>query len=165
MAEEVFMSEGKLYARGAGSTGGVPTTALAGGDELFFSEITGNFTSTATSYIDITGLTGTMTVPEGPYVVEFYAPLLVTDSGATGSIQALAGSTVVVSDAFRAPANNTAAGIYARTRFPSSMHTAVPGTQVTYKLQLKSSFTTTAVSLFVDFGGRVNPAFIRAFRT
>jgi hypothetical protein len=165
MAEEVFMSEGKLYARGAGSTGGVPTTALAGGDELFFSEITGNFASTSTSFIDITGLTGTMTVPDGPYIVELYTPVASSGAGANSTVQLVTGSTVLVSDTFKAPAANDGAGLYMRQRFPSSMHTAAPGTQVTYKAQLKSAFTTSTATVFVDFAGRINPAFIRAYRT
>lgn len=162
MAEEVFLSEGKLVGRG--STTGVPRTALAGGDELFFAEITSNFTSTATSFIDVTGLTGTITVPDGPYIVELYAPLLVGVATSTGSLQIVTGSTVLVSDAFIAPATNAGAGLYMRQRFPSSMHTPAPGSSVTYKAQMKSSMTTSTISIFVDLAGRLNPAYLRAER-
>lgn len=162
MAEEVFLSEGKLTARGGA---GIAPTALAGGDELFFAEITGNFASTAATFIDVTGLTGTLTVPEGPYVVELYAPLFNTQTGITASLQVVTGSTVLVSDSFVSPANNTGVGLYMRSRFPSSMHTAVPGQQVTYKAQMKSSTTAHSVSIFVDLGSRLNPAYIRAFRS
>lgn len=164
MAEEVFLSEGKLVGRG--STSGIPRTALSGGDELFFTEITGNFTSTATTYIDITGLTsGAITVPDGPYMLELIAPVFIDTSGAEGSIQVLAGSTLIMSDTFRAPAANAGDLLHMRTRIPNSMHSPAPGSSVTYRAQLKSSTTAAAISVFVDFAGRLNPAFIRAQRT
>lgn len=161
MAEEVFMSEGKLTARGGA---GVARTALAGGDELFFAEITDNFVSTANTFIDVTGLTGSLAVPEGPYIVEFYMPLFISASGVTGSVQIVNGSTVLVSDSFTAGANNQGAGMYGRTRFPNSMHTAAPASTQTYKIQMKSSTTAHTVSIFIALGSRLNPAYIRAQR-
>lgn len=162
MAEEVFMSEGKLVARGGS---GVPPTALAGGDELFFTEITSNFASTATSYIDVTGLTGTLTVPDGPYIVELFAPAAVAVATAQAAVQLVTGSTVLIGDAYRATAANDSSGLYLRQRFPSTMHSPAPGSVVTYKGQMKSTMTTSTVTLLVDFGGRVNPCYIRAYRT
>lgn len=162
MAEEVFLSEGKLVGRG--STSGVPRTALAGGDELFFAEITSNFTSSSTTFIDVTGLTGTLTVPEGPYMLELIAPVFVPASGVNVSMQIVTGSTLLVSDGFDAASANTGDLLHMRTRLPNSMHTASVGSTVTYKAQMKSSTTATAVSVFVDLAGRLNTAFLRAFR-
>lgn len=162
MADEVFYSEGKLLS-GRGSS--VPRTALSGGDELFFTEITGNFASTSTSYIDVTGLTsGSITVPDGPYVVELFAPVFMDVITADVSMQILAGSSLLVSDTFRAPAANTGDLLQLKARVPFSMHTPAPGSSVTYKAQIKSSMTTATASVFVDFGGRLNPAFIRGYR-
>lgn len=164
MAEEVFLSEGKLVGRG--STSGVPRTALSGGDELFFTEITTNFTSSSATFIDVTGLTsGAITIPDGPFVLELIAPVFIGTSGVECSIQVLAGSTLLISDTFRAPAANTGDLLHMRTRIPNSMHTPAPGSQVTYKAQVKSSTTASDVSVFVDFAGRLNPCFIRAQRT
>lgn len=162
MADEVFYSEGKLV---SGRGPGIPRTALSGGDELFFTEITGNFASTATTYIDVTGLTsGAITVPEGPYVVELFAPVFIDVITADVSVQILAGSTLLVSDTFRAPAANTGDLLQLKARVPYSMHTPAPGSSVTYKAQVKSSMTTATASIFVDFGSRLNPAFIRGYR-
>jgi hypothetical protein len=163
MADEVFYSEGKLL---SGRGASVPRTALSGGDEIFFTEITSNFTSSSASYIDVTGLTsGEITVPEGPFIVEAYTPLVVPTSGVQAAVQIVNGSTVMISDAFRAAAANDGVGLYLRQRFPSSMHSPAPGSLQTYRVQFKSSTTATAISIFVDFGGRVNPAYIRGVRT
>lgn len=162
MAEEVFYSEGKLQS----GRGGIPRTALAGGDELFFTEITSNFASTSTSFIDVTGLTsGAITVPDGPYVVELFAPVFMDLSAQDVSMQIVVGtSTLLVSDTFRSPAANTGDLLQLKTRIPYSMHTPAPGSTVTYKAQLKSSSTAATASVFVDFGSRLNPAFIRGYR-
>lgn len=165
MAEEVWMSGGKLVSRGTGN-GPITRTALSGGDELFFTEITGNFTSSSGTFIDITGLTsGAQTVPEGPFVVELFAPVFSGTAGVDISVQILAGSTLLVSDSFRTPAANTGDLLQLKARIPYSMHTPAPGSSVTYKAQIKSSFTTADVSIFVDLGSRLNPAFIRGYRT
>lgn len=163
MADEVFYSEGKLV---SGRGPGIPRTALAGGDELFFTEITGNFASTAVTYIDVTGLTsGAITVPEGPYVVELFAPVFLDVSAADVSMQIVVGaSTLLVSDTFRAPAANTGDLLQLKARIPYSMHTPAPGSSVTYKAQIKSSTTIATASVFVDFGSRLNPGFIRGYR-
>jgi hypothetical protein len=163
VADEVFYSEGKLV---SGRGPGIPRTALAGGDELFFTEITGNFASTATSFIDVTGLTsGAITVPEGPYVVELFAPVFMDLASQDVSMQIVVGaSTLIVSDTFRSPAVNTGDLLQLKARIPFSMHTPAPGSSVTYKAQVKSSSTAATASVFVDFGGRLNPAFIRGYR-
>ena len=170
MAAEVFISEGKLVSRGGGvagvANGGIPRTALYGGDELFFTEITGNFASSSTSYIDVTGLTsGAITVPDGPYVVELFAPVFMDLTAQDVSMQIVVGtSTLIVSDTFRSPAANTGDLLQLKARIPYSMHTPAPGSSVTYKAQIKSSSTAATASVFVDFAGRLNPAFIRGYR-
>ena len=163
MADEVFYSEGKLV---SGRGPGIPRTALAGGDELFFTEITGNFASTSVSYIDVTGLTsGSMVVPDGPYVVELFAPVFMDLISQDVSMQIVVGtSTLIVSDTFRAPAANTGDLLQLKARIPFSMHTPAPGSSVTYKAQIKSSSTAATASVFVDFGSRLNPGFIRGYR-
>lgn len=163
MADEVFYSEGKLV---SGRGPGIPRTALAGGDELFFTEITSNFASTSVSYIDVTGLTsGSMVVPDGPYVVELFAPVFMDLTSQDVSMQIVVGaSTLVVSDTFRSPAANTGDLLQLKARIPFSMHTPAPGSSVTYKAQIKSSSTAATASVFVDFGSRLNPGFIRGYR-
>jgi hypothetical protein len=163
MADEVFYSEGKLV---SGRGPGIPRTALAGGDELVFAEITGNFASTSVSFIDVTGLTtGAITVPEGPFIVEAEIPLFNNTSGADSSVQIVNGSTVLVADTFRAPGANTGDLLQLKARIPYSIHTPAPGSTQTYKVQIASSTTVSLTTVFVDFAGRVNPAFIRAYRT
>lgn len=163
MAEEVFLSEGKLVGRGP--TSGIPRTALAGGDELFFAEITGAFSSSSTSFIDVTGLSGTMTVPEGPYIVEFLAPVASDTANQDTVCQVLGGSTLLGSDSFRSPSAFFGDTLYLKIRCPYSMHTAAVGSTVTYKVQMKSSTTAAVASVVADFlGSRVGPAYIRAQR-
>ena len=80
-------------------------------------------------------------------------------------MQILAGSTLLVSDTFRSPAANTGDLLQLKTRLPNSMFTPAVGSAQTYKAQLKSSSTAATASIFVDLGSRLNPAFIRGFRT
>lgn len=163
MADEVFYSEGKLV---SGRGPSIPRTALAGGDELFFTEITTNFTSSSTSFIDVTGLTGTLTVPEGPYIVELFIPGSIPTTNVEMNAQLVDGSgTLLAVDRYIADAGGASQVLFMKARVPYSMHSPAPGSSQTYKAQIKSSTTATAVSVFVDFGSRLNPCFIRAYRT
>lgn len=162
MAEEVFMSEGKLVARGGS---GIPATALSGGDELFFAEIVANFTTTSTTLVDITGLTsGPVVIPEGPFCVETVVPVLMEEISTTGTITLLGGSTVLGSDDVRAGAATVGDVLRVVHRIPSSMYSPAPGSLVTFKVQAKTSVATSDFSAFLDFGGRVNPCYVRGWR-
>ncbi len=163
MADEVWYSEGKLL---SGRGASVPSTALSGGDELFFVEITSNFLTASTSLVDITGLTsGPVVIPEGPFCVEVVVPLLMEESGTTGTITLLGGSTTLGSDDVRSGAATVGDNLRITHRIPSSMYAPAPGSSVTFKCQLKTSVATSDASVFVDFAGRVNPCYIRGWST
>lgn len=75
-----------------------------------------------------------------------------------------AGPTVITADSTpRAQFANQPMSFFLRAELPASTHTPTPGTEVTYKLQAKSTHATSDLSVFVDFAGPQNVAYLAAW--
>lgn len=86
--------------------------------------------------------------------------------GAGADIRLVVGaSTVIQADStLRAVTANQAQSFWMRAPLPCSTYTPVAGQQVTFKLQMKSTHATSDASIFVDFAGPQNIAYLEALR-
>ena len=130
-------------------------TALhGGGQRIFAANVSANFTTASTSFVDLPGATATFTVPDRPFAVFAQIPVFVEEANQGGDLQLLAGSTVVTAAAIprqsiAGPSNTMAFGSQA----PLPVWNPTPGSNVTVKVQMKSSVATSDLTVFVDFGG------------
>lgn len=141
------------------------TSLHGGGQELAYAGLSTNFTTSSTSYVDITGLTVTVVAPGRPFVLETWMALLVEEAGRTTDIQMVLGTTnVITADTVKSVSSNQAISFHMRARIPSNTHSTVTtGSSYTYKLQMKSSQTSNDSSIFVNFINPVNVAYLQAY--
>jgi hypothetical protein len=127
----------------------------------------------STSYVDVPGLAISVTIPDGPYVVEFQATgfLDATNTNRNGSliIADAADTQVSVAEIIQGPASGTTAteqGVSIRQAMPHAFHTPAPESVVTYKVRGKVS--NAGARMNVIAGGWFGPfhaPFIRAEKT
>lgn len=138
-------------------------TLHGGGQELAFAGLSANFTTSSTSYVDITGLSITFTAPSRPFVIEAWMSLLVEEAGRTTDIQMLQGTTVITADSVKSVSSNQAMSFHMRARLPTNVQTPTAGSSYTYRLQMKSSQTSNDSSIFVNFISPINVAYLQAY--
>lgn len=132
------------------------TTLHGGGQRIFAANVSANFTTASTTFVDLPGATATFTVPSRPFAVFAQIPVFVEEANQDGDVQILAGSTVVTAakiprQAIAGPSNTMAFGFQA----PLPVWNPTAGTSVTVKVQLKSSVATSDLTVFVDFAGPI----------
>lgn len=86
--------------------------------------------------------------------------------GAGADLRLVRGSNVVVTadSTPRATVGNQVMSFYLRAPIPAPIYTPTAGTTETFKLQVKSTHATSDVSVFVDFAGLNNVAYLEALR-
>lgn len=141
--------------------------ALHGGARrLAVAHVAANFTTASTSYVDIPGATCTFTVPDnGKLVAEAWLPLLVEESARNGDIRMVYGATpsLITADTVRSATTNQAMSFHLRAALPAPIWTPAPGSVQTVKLQMKTSIASSDLSVFVDFAGLQNLAYLEIY--
>lgn len=139
------------------------TSLHGGGTELGYAGLSANFATTSTTYVDITGLSLTMTAPGRPYVLEAWMPLLFQTAGQIADIQLIhSTSTVITADTVRSVSAGQFSSFHLRARIPANTHAPATGSAFTYKLQMKTQ-TATSLTIFVSFGAPTNVAYLQAY--
>lgn len=140
-----------------------------GGQRLFHAERTTNFSTTSTTFVDVPSLTGTITVPDRPYVIDAAFPVVVgpvNDRFCEARLVFGSGPTVLCSDYVERVDNPAPGGVSGdvlrlTAPIPNGIHTPVAGTQVTYKVQIRSSNSDTTSEIFIAFGAQLGLAYIK----
>lgn len=139
------------------------TSLHGGGQELGYAGISANFSTTSTTYVDITGASLTLTTPSRPFVLEAWMPILIASPSQNADVQMIhSTSTVITADTVRSSITSQFTSVFLRARIPASTHAPSSGSAFTYKLQMKSS-TATNVTIFVAFGVPSNVAYLQAY--
>lgn len=140
------------------------TDLHGGGQELAYAGISTNFSTSSTSYVDITGLSVVVVAPSRPYVLETWMPLLIEEAGRTVDVQMVLGTTTVITaNSVKSVSSGQAVPFHLRARLPANVQTPTAGSSYTYKLQIKTSQTSSDASVFVSFIGPVNVAYLQAY--
>jgi len=125
-----------------------------GGQELALANVTANFSTASTSFVDIPGASVTFLGPDRPYVVSFSVPVTVAQIGQGAEMRILGGATQVDWDF--TPRASVAGQTFKQrlvARIPAPTFSPTPGDSVTYKAQLRTIAASSNASITVDFGG------------
>lgn len=126
-------------------------TALHGaGQELFCVESGNNFgpSGVGTTWLDVTGLSATVTIPSRPFVLEVDLPVIILPAATTAWADArlVFGATPTqltankrLGQAVEASVLEKILHLPLKCRVPNLLHTPTPGSQVTYKVQFRGS--------------------------
>lgn len=137
-----------------------------GGRRLAIAHLAANFTTASITYVDIPGATCTFTVPaNGKFVAEAWLPLLVEEAARTGDIRMVFGAvpSIITADTVRSAAANQAMSFHLRAALPAPIWTPTASSTQTVKLQMKTSVATSDLSVFVDFAGLQNLAYLEIY--
>lgn len=147
------------------STHAGDTDLHGGGQELAYAGLSTNFSTSSTSYVDITGLSVTVIAPDRPYVLEAWMALLIEEAGRQADVQMVLGTTTVITaDTVKSVSSGQAMSFHLRARLPSNTQSTVTaGSSYTYKLQMRTSQTSNDNSVFVSFIGPANVAYLQAY--
>ncbi len=132
-------------------------TALhGGGQELALANVSANFSTASTTFVDVPGASITFIVPSRPFVVTFSVPVNVEEAGQGAEMRIVGGATPTQIDWDFTPRATVAGQVFKqflRARVPCPTFTPTPGTSVTFKGQVRTIVATSDVSIVVDFGG------------
>lgn len=133
-------------------------TALhGGGQRIFVANVTSNFTTASTSFVDLPGASGTFTVPSRPFVVKGQIPITVETAGQGGEVRIMSGSTMIAWTFI--PATAAAGQTYTcqfEAQSPLPIWNPTAGSSVTVRVTMKSTLSTSDLTVFVDFAGPIN---------
>jgi hypothetical protein len=137
----------------------------SGGRRLGIAHLANQLTA-STSFVDLPGATLTLTNPTpATFDLILDLPVSIETSGQYGEFQILAGSTVIgVRRTQLAQAANQSLGWGFRLALPSTLYTPVAEASVTYKVQWRSSLSTSDVAIVTEFGVPINTGYFEAVR-
>lgn len=126
------------------------TSQHGAGQELFCVETTNNFgpAGIGTTFLDVPGLSATVTIPARPFVLEVDLPIIILPAAATAWADARivfgAGPTQITANkrqgqAVEASVLEKILHLPVKCRIPNNLHTPTAGSQVTYKVQFRGS--------------------------
>lgn len=127
-------------------------TLHGGGTRLALAEVSTNFVTASTAFVDVPGATFTLTVPNRPYDIDAQVAVIIEEAAQHAEARIVAGSQQLVT----ARASSRFAGDLRTLKMdcpvPGWIHAPTPGTQVTYKVQVQTSVATSDATVLADLG-------------